>query len=82
MYDAIFYLVTDDASKRLGDPGTELFDETGYVATKNDVMRSANRGGDIQIVMLTPDAWETVYEYLEAGLDINWEDPGISGPED
>lgn len=72
MYDETFYLVTDDPSMRIDDPDAELYD-TDYEPVTLEDIRGA--GGRIRIVMVSPEQFEENRAYVEAGVDINWEDP-------
>jgi hypothetical protein len=73
-YDATFYLVTADRSKRLGDPGTELYSTDFEPVTKDDII---GKYDDVRIVMLTPSDFENVKIRAMLSPGITWKDPAL-----
>lgn len=77
-YDLTFYLVTDDPSTRIDDPDAELYDTEYEEITLHEIQRESRLlppGSSIRIVMITPEQFEENRAYVEAGMDIYWEDP-------
>lgn len=71
-YDAVFYLVTDDTSKRIGDPGTRLHNEHFTEVTVQDIKNSGKK--NIEIRMMTEENFDLAKNAVQLGGDFIWND--------
>lgn len=67
-----FYLVGNDYSVRVGDPGTELYDDSMNPATTDDIQGG---GKNVRIIILTPDRFRDVKKLRSAGTRVTWNNP-------
>lgn len=71
-YDAVFYLVTDDTTKRIGDPGTRLYNEHFTEVTVQDIKDTGKK--NIEIRMMTEENFDLAKNAVLMGGNLNWGD--------
>lgn len=67
-----YYLVAEDRSARVGDPGTKVYGEDFEEVTVDDIKAY---GGPARIIILTPEQFGVSRQFHEQGTKITWKDP-------